>query len=131
DQDFVLRIPDNLELAATAPLLCAGITTYSPLKKWNAGPGKNVGVVGIGGLGHMALKIAKAMGANVTAFTTSASKIAEAKRLGADRVIISTDQEKMAGLYKSLDLIIDTVAAPHDVNQFINMLKLDGAMVMV
>lgn len=131
DEEFVLRMPDNLDLAAAAPLLCAGITTYSPLKRWNAGPGKKVGVVGIGGLGHMAIKLASAMGAHVTAFTTSASKIEEAKRLGADEVIISSDQEKMASLYKSFDLIIGTVAAQHDINVFLNALKLDGVHVMV
>lgn len=131
DESFVLRIPENLDLAAAAPLLCAGITTYSPLKKWKAGPGKKVGVVGIGGLGHMAIKIAKAMGAHVTAFTTSPSKTEEAKRLGADQIIISKDEEAMAGRYKSFDLIIDAVAAPHDVNVYLNALKLDGAMVMV
>lgn len=131
DEHFVLHIPENLDLAATAPLLCAGITTYSPLKKWKAGPGKKVGVVGIGGLGHMALKLAKAMGAHVTAFTTSASKTEEAKRLGADEVVISTDEEKMAGLYKSMDLIIDAVSAKHDMNPFLNTLKLDGVLVLV
>lgn len=131
DESFVLRIPENLGLAAAAPLLCAGITTYSPLKKWKAGPGKKVGVIGIGGLGHMAIKIAKAMGAHVTAFTTSPSKTEEAKRLGADQIIISKDEEAMASIYKSFDLIIDAVAAPHDVNVYLNALKLDGAMVMV
>lgn len=131
DESFVLRIPENLDLAAAAPLLCAGITTYSPLKKWKAGPGKKVGVIGIGGLGHMAIKIAKAMGAHVTAFTTSPSKTEEAKRLGADQIIISKDEQAMANIYKSFDLIIDAVAAPHDVNVYLNALKLDGAMVMV
>src|SRR5690606_33984557 len=95
DEDFVLRIPENLDLAAAAPLLCAGITTYSPLRHWNVGPGKNVGIVGIGGLGHMAVKIAKAMGAHVVVITTSESKVADAKRLGADEVILSTDEEQM------------------------------------
>lgn len=131
DESFVLRIPENLDLAAAAPLLCAGITTYSPLKKWKAGPGKKVGVIGIGGLGHMAIKIAKAMGAHVTAFTTSPSKTEEAKRLGADQIIISKDEQAIANTYKSFDLIIDAVAAPHDVNVYLNALKLDGAMVMV
>ena len=131
DESFVLNIPENLDLAAAAPLLCAGITTYSPLKKWKAGPGKKVGVIGIGGLGHMAIKIAKAMGAHVTAFTTSPSKTEEAKRLGADQIIISKDEQAMANIYKSFDLIIDAVAAPHDVNVYLNALKLDGAMVMV
>lgn len=131
DEAFVLRIPKNLDPAATAPLLCAGITTYSPLKKWKAGPGKSVGVIGIGGLGHMAIKIANAMGAEVTAFTTSPSKMDEAKRLGAHQVIISTDENAMGDLHKKFDLIIDAVAAPHDVNIYLDALKLDGTMVMV
>jgi alcohol dehydrogenase (NADP+) len=94
-EDFVLRVPENLDLAATAPLLCAGITTYSPLKHWNVGPGKKVGIVGIGGLGHMAVKLAKAMGAEVIAFTTSSSKVEDAKRLGADDVVLSKDTGQM------------------------------------
>jgi uncharacterized zinc-type alcohol dehydrogenase-like protein len=94
-EHFVLRVPENLDLAATAPLLCAGITTYSPLKHWQAGPGKKVGIVGIGGLGHMGIKIAKAMGAHVVVFTTSPDKIEDAKRLGADEVVLSTDAEQM------------------------------------
>src|SRR5690606_3740075 len=95
DEAFVLRVPENIDLAAAAPLLCAGITTYSPLRHWNVGPGKHVGIVGIGGLGHMAVKIAKAMGAHVVVITTSESKVADAKRLGADDVILSTDQAQM------------------------------------
>jgi uncharacterized zinc-type alcohol dehydrogenase-like protein len=131
DQHFVLEVPNNLDPAATAPLLCAGITTYSPLKYWKAGPGKTVGVVGIGGLGHMAVKLGSAMGAKIVAFTTSASKIEEAKRLGADEVIISKNEEELQNYSNSLDLIIDTVSAVHDVNIYLSLLKLDGAMVLV
>lgn len=131
DEHFVLRVPSNLNLAATAPLLCAGITTYSPLKHWKVGSGSRVGVVGIGGLGHMAVKLAKAMGAYVVAFTTSASKTEEAKRLGADEAIVSTDKEAMKKHGKSLHVILDTVAAAHDVNMYLSLLKLDGALVLV
>jgi uncharacterized zinc-type alcohol dehydrogenase-like protein len=131
DEHFVLRVPNNLDLAATAPLLCAGITTYSPLKHWKVGTGTKVGVVGIGGLGHMAVKLAKAMGAYVVAFTTSASKTEEAKRLGADEAVVSTDKEAMKKHGKSLHVILDTVAAVHDVNMYLSLLKLDGALVLV
>lgn len=131
DQDFVLRIPEGLDLAAAAPLLCAGITTYSPLRHWNVGPGQQVGVVGLGGLGHMAIKIAKAMGAEVTLFTTSASKGADAKRLGADHVVVSTDEAAMKAVANRYDLILNTVAAPHDLATYIVLLKLDGTMVLV
>ncbi len=131
DEHFVLRVPSNLDLAATAPLLCAGITTYSPLKHWKVGAGSRVGVVGIGGLGHMAVKLAKAMGAYVVAFTTSASKMEEAKRLGADEAVVSTDKEAMTKHGKSLHVIVDTVAAVHDVNMYLSLLKLDGALVLV
>ncbi len=131
DEHFVLRVPSNLDLAATAPLLCAGITTYSPLKHWKVGSGTKVGVVGIGGLGHMAVKLAKAMGAYVVAFTTSASKTEEAKRLGADEAVVSTDKEAMTKHGKSLHVVLDTVAAAHDVNMYLSLLKLDGALVLV
>ena len=131
DENFVLRVPENLDLAATAPLLCAGITTYSPLKHWNAGPGKKVGIVGIGGLGHMGIKLAKAMGAHVVVFTTSPSKIKDAKQLGADEVVLSTDKDQMNKYTKSLHFILDAVSAPHDVNAYLNLLKLDGTMAMV
>lgn len=131
DESFVLRVPENLDLAATAPLLCAGITTYSPLKHWNAGPGQKVGVVGLGGLGHMAIKIAKAMGAEVTVFTTSPSKVEDAKRLGADEVVLSTDEEQMNAHAKSLHLIVDAVSAPHDINAYLNLLKVNGTLVLV
>ncbi|WP_282187855.1 NAD(P)-dependent alcohol dehydrogenase [Azospirillum sp. TSO22-1] len=129
---YVLRIrhPEE-QLAAVAPLLCAGITTYSPLKHWKAGPGKTVGVVGIGGLGHMGIKIAHAMGAHVIAFTTSESKRADAKALGADDVVVSRNPDEMAAHAKSFDLIVNTVAAPHDLDAFTTLLKRDGTMVLV
>jgi uncharacterized zinc-type alcohol dehydrogenase-like protein len=131
DENFVLRVPDNLDLAATAPLLCAGITTYSPLKHWNVGPGQKVGVVGIGGLGHMGIKIAKAMGAEVVAFTTSESKFAEAKRLGADEVVLSKDKEQMAAYRGKLHFILDAVSAEHDINEYIGLLRVDGSLALV
>jgi len=129
---FVLRVTHPQEqLAAVAPLLCAGITTWSPLRHWNAGPGKKVGIVGIGGLGHMGIKLAHAMGAHVVAFTTSESKRQDALALGADEVVISKDPAAMAAHAKSLDLIINTVAAPHDLDAFLQILKRDGTMVLV
>ena len=131
DQDFVLRIPDGMDLAAAAPLLCAGITTYSPLTWWETGPGKRVGIVGIGGLGHMGVKLARAMGAEVTAFTTSPDKIEDAKRLGAHDVIVSRDADAMAGAAGRFDFILNTVAAPHDLNPFLNTLKRDATMCLV
>ncbi len=131
DENYVLRIPENMNLAATAPLLCAGISTYSPLRHWNVGPGKKVGIVGIGGLGHMGIKIAKAMGAQVVAFTTSESKFAEAKRLGADEVVLSKDPEQMAAYYGKLHFILDAVSAEHDVNAYLALLRVDGTMAMV
>ncbi|MBN9357914.1 MAG: NAD(P)-dependent alcohol dehydrogenase [Herbaspirillum huttiense] len=118
-------------LAAVAPLLCAGITTYSPLRHWGAGPGKKVGVVGIGGLGHMGIKIAHAMGAHVVAFTTSDSKRADAKALGADEVVVSRNAEEMAAHAKSFDFILNTVAAPHDLDAFLSLLKREGTMTLV
>lgn len=131
DEKYVLHVPETLDLAATAPLLCAGITVYSPLRHWNAGPGKKVGVLGIGGLGHLAIKIAKAMGAHVTVFTTSQSKMDDAKRLGADEAVLSTDVEQMSKHIRSLHFIIDTVSAKHDVNAYLNLLKVDGSLVLV
>jgi len=119
------------QLAAVAPLLCAGITTYSPLRHWQAGPGKKVGIVGIGGLGHMGIKLAHAMGAHVVAFTTSESKREAARALGADEVVVSRDAAQMAAHAKSFDLIINTVAAPHDLDAFLVLLKRDGAMTLV
>ncbi|HEY1610542.1 MAG TPA: NAD(P)-dependent alcohol dehydrogenase, partial [Paraburkholderia sp.] len=131
DEAFVLSIPDNLDAAAAAPLLCAGITTYSPLRTWGAGPGKKVGIVGLGGLGHMGVKIAAAMGAHVVLFTTSPSKIEDAKRLGAHEVVISKDEEQMAAHANSFDLIVNTVAAQHDLNPFVSLLRRDGTMTLV
>jgi uncharacterized zinc-type alcohol dehydrogenase-like protein len=131
-EEFVLHVRHAKEqLAAVAPLLCAGITTWSPLKHWNVGPGKRVGVVGIGGLGHMGVKLAKALGAHVVAFTTSPSKIDDAKALGADEVVVSRDGEQMKQHRASFDFILNTVAAPHDLDAFMVLLKLDGAMVLV
>jgi uncharacterized zinc-type alcohol dehydrogenase-like protein len=132
DERFVLHIrhPDD-QLAAVAPLLCAGITTYSPLRHWNTGPGKKVGIVGIGGLGHMGIKIAHAMGAHVVAFTTSEGKRQDAHDLGADEVVISRDAEAMKAHAGSFDLILDTVAASHDLDAFSSLLKRDGTLVLV
>ena len=130
-EHFVLSIPDNLPLDAAAPLLCAGITLYSPLKHWHAGPGKKVGIVGLGGLGHMGVKIAHAMGAHVTMITTSPSKADDAKSLGADAVLISTDNAAMRAAGKSLDLIMNTVSATHDYNAYQRLLRVDGAQVLL
>jgi uncharacterized zinc-type alcohol dehydrogenase-like protein len=132
DERFVLHIRHPADqLAAVAPLLCAGITTYSPLRHWNAGPGKKVGIVGIGGLGHMGIKIAHAMGAHVVAFTTSDGKIRDAKALGADEVVISRDAAQMKAHAGSFDMILDTVAASHDLDAFTALLKRDGTLVLV
>ena len=131
DERFVVRIPDGMDLAAAAPLLCAGITTFSPLREWKAGPGKRVGVVGLGGLGHMGVKLAHAMGAHVTLFTTSAGKVEDGRRLGADDVVISTDKAEMKRVRNSLDLILDTVSAPHDLDAELNLLRRDGTLVLL
>ena len=129
---YVLNIRHpEADLAAVAPLLCAGITTYSPLRHWGAGPGKKVGVVGIGGLGHMGIKIAHAMGAHVVAFTTSDSKRADAKALGADEVVVSRNADEMAAHAASFDFILNTVAAPHDLDAFLGLLKREGTMTLV
>ena len=129
---YVLRINHAEEqLAAVAPLLCAGITTYSPLRHWQAGPGKKVGIVGIGGLGHMGIKLAHAMGAHVVAFTTSDAKREAARVLGADEVVVSRNAEEMQAHAKSFDLIVNTVAAPHDLDAFVTLLKRDGTMTLV
>src|SRR5205085_5547297 len=122
NEDFVLRVPENLDLAATAPLLCAGITTYSPMKHWNVGPGKKVGVVGLGGLGHMGVKLAKAMGAEVIVFTTSPSKVEDAKRLGADDVVLSKYEAQMQRYAGKLHFVLDCVSANHDINLYLNQL---------
>lgn len=131
DENFVLRIPENLDPAAAAPLLCAGITLYSPLRHWHAGPGKKVGIIGLGGLGHMGVKLAHALGAETALFTTSASKVADAKRLGAELVILSKDEAQMAAHAESFDLIIDTVSAEHDLAPYFNLLKRDATLVQL
>lgn len=130
DENYVVHVPETLDLASAAPILCAGITVYSPLKHWGAAPGKNIGIIGIGGLGHLAIKIAKAMGAYVTVYTTTQAKAGDAKRLGADNVVLSTDVAQMSGSLKQ-DMILDTVSAKHDVNAYLNLLKVDGALVLV
>jgi alcohol dehydrogenase (NADP+) len=131
DQHFVLKVPEGMDLAATAPLLCAGITTYSPLKHWGVGPGKKVGVVGLGGLGHMGLKIAHAMGAHVVLFTTSSGKAADARTLGADEVVISKNAAEMAAQGETFDFILDTVAADHPIDSYLALLKRDGTLCQV
>ncbi len=131
DQRFVLHVSEKLDLAAVAPLLCAGITTYSPLRHWNIKKGDRVGIVGLGGLGHMGVKLAHAMGAYVVLFTTSPDKAADAKRLGADEVVISKNTEEMARMTASLDFILNTVAAPHNLDQFMALLKRDGTMCLI
>jgi uncharacterized zinc-type alcohol dehydrogenase-like protein len=131
DEKFVLHIKHKEDLAAVAPLLCAGITTYSPLRHWNAGPGKRVGIVGLGGLGHMGVKLAHAMGARVVLFTTSPGKVEDGKRLGADEVVISKDAAQMAGHAGSFDFILNTVAAPHNLDAYLTLLKRDGTMCLV
>jgi uncharacterized zinc-type alcohol dehydrogenase-like protein len=132
DERYALRIrhPES-QLAAVAPLLCAGITLYSPLRHWNTGPGRKVGIVGIGGLGHMGIKLARAMGAQVVAFTTSESKRADALALGAHEVVLSRNPAEMAAHAKSFDLIVNTVAAPHDLDPFLALLKRDGTLTLV
>ncbi|BCU79122.1 NAD(P)-dependent alcohol dehydrogenase [Luteolibacter sp. LG18] len=131
DEGFVLRVPETLDLAATAPLLCAGITTYSPLRHWKVGPGQKVGIVGLGGLGHMGVKFARAFGAHVVLFTTSPSKIEDGLRLGAHEVVVSTDANAMAKHQGSFNFILDAVSAPHDINAYLGLLKLDGTLTLV
>ncbi|WP_313281415.1 NAD(P)-dependent alcohol dehydrogenase [Stutzerimonas balearica] len=131
DEKFVLRISHTENLAAVAPLLCAGITTYSPLRQWKVGPGQKVGVIGLGGLGHMAVKIAAAMGAHVVLFTTSPDKREDALRLGAKEVVVSKNADEMAAHVNSFDFILNTVAAPHNLDAFINLLKRDATMTLV
>lgn len=131
DQRFVLRVPPNLDLAGVAPLLCAGITTYSPLRHWGVGEGKKVGVVGLGGLGHMGVKLAHAMGAHVVVFTTSPGKTEDALRLGADEVVVSRNGDEMQQHVGSFDFILDTVSAKHDINAYLNLLRLDGNITLV
>jgi len=131
DQRFVLHVPDNLSLAGAAPLLCAGITTYSPLRRAQAGPGKKVGVVGLGGLGHMGVKLSHALGAHTVVFTTSPKKKEDALRLGADEVVLSTDSTEMQKHAFSFDFILDAVSAQHDINAYLNLLRLDGKITLV
>jgi uncharacterized zinc-type alcohol dehydrogenase-like protein len=131
DERFVLRVPKNLDLAGSAPLLCAGITTYSPLRHWGVTKGKKVGVVGLGGLGHMGVKLAHALGAHTVAFTTSPSKKDDAIRLGADEVVLSRNADEMAKHAGSFDFILDAVAAEHDINAYINLLRLEGNLTVV
>jgi uncharacterized zinc-type alcohol dehydrogenase-like protein len=131
DEHFVLKVPKNLDLAGVAPVLCAGITTWSPLRHWNVGKGSKVAVVGLGGLGHMAIKLADALGADVTLFSRSPNKTQDALELGADRVVISTDEEQMTGVQNHFDVIIDTVPYAHDINPYIGTLNTDGTLVLV
>lgn len=130
-EDFVVRVPENLDTKAIPPLLCAGITTWSPLRYWNVGQGSRVAVIGLGGLGHMAIKLAKALGAEVTLFSRSANKAQDAIRLGANKVIISTDPEQMQSVANAFDLIINTVPYDHDIMPYIPTLDLDGTLVFV
>jgi uncharacterized zinc-type alcohol dehydrogenase-like protein len=131
DERFAHTVPENLTLAAVAPLLCAGITTYSPLRHWKVGPGKKVGIVGLGGLGHMALKFAHAFGAHVVQFTTNLRKKEDALKLGADEVVLSTDPEAMNAHANSFDFILDTVSAPHSLDDYLVLLKKDATMCLV
>jgi uncharacterized zinc-type alcohol dehydrogenase-like protein len=131
DENYVLRIPSGLPLAGAAPLLCAGITTYSPLKEFGVKPGDRVGVVGLGGLGHMGVKIAAAMGAEVTVFSTSPRKEADARRLGAKGFVVSTDEKAMKAAANRFTLILDTVSGQHDMNAYLNVLRRDGTLVIV
>ncbi len=131
DEHFVLRVPENLDLAGTAPLLCAGITTYSPMRRWGVGKGKKVGVVGLGGLGHMAVKFAHALGAHVVVFTTSPNKKDDALRLGADEVVVSKNANEMEKHATSFDFILDAVSADHDINAYLNLLRRDGTVTLV
>lgn len=131
DEAYTLRIPDGLDPAAAAPLLCAGITTYSPLRHWKIGPGQKVGVVGLGGLGHMGVKFAHAMGAHTVLFTTSPSKVEDGLKLGANEVVISKDAAAMQKHASSFDFILDAVSAEHDINAYLSLLKLDGNLTLV
>jgi uncharacterized zinc-type alcohol dehydrogenase-like protein len=130
-EHFVLKVPASLDPARAAPLLCAGITTYSPLRHWGAAPGRKVGIIGLGGLGHMGVQLSRAMGAHTVLFTTSANKADDAKKLGAHEVVVSKDANQMAAQANSFDFILNTVAAAHDLNPFINLLRRDGTMTLV
>ena len=131
DANYVLRVSNGLDPAGAAPLLCAGITTYSPMRHWGVTKGKKVGVVGLGGLGHMAVKFARALGAHVVVFTTSPNKKEDARRLGTDEVVISKNADEMQKHADSFDFIIDTVSADHDINAYINLLRRDGNLTIV
>lgn len=131
DEAFVLRMPENLDLAASAPLLCAGITTYSPLRHWKVGPGQTVGVVGLGGLGHMGVKFARAFGAHVVLFTTSESKRADGLRVGAHEVVVTRDPDAMKPWAGKFDFILDCVSADHDISSYLNLLRTDGTLCLV
>ncbi len=130
-ENFVFKVPESLDPRAAAPLLCAGVTTYSPLRHWKIGKGHSVGIVGLGGLGHMGVKLAKAMGAHVTVFTTSPWKLADAPRLGADEAVLSTDEEAMKQYASSLDFILNTIPESHDINPYSALLKRDGMLVIL
>jgi uncharacterized zinc-type alcohol dehydrogenase-like protein len=130
-EPYVLRLPDSLDMAAAAPLLCAGITSYSPLKNWNVGPGSKVGVIGLGGLGHMGVKFAKALGAEVTMITTSPAKGADAQKLGADHVVVSTDRSAMKAAARSFDFLLDTVPVKHDLTPYLTLLDRKGVLCLV
>ena len=131
EEAFCLRVPESLDLKAVAPLLCAGITTYSPLRHWKVGAGSKVGIVGLGGLGHMGVKFAHAMGAHTVLFTTSPGKVEDGKKLGADEVVISKNADEMKKHAASFDFILDCVSAEHDINAYLNLLKLDGTLCQV
>jgi len=131
DEAFTLRLSGKVDLAATAPLLCAGITTYSPLRHWKVGPGKKVGIVGLGGLGHMGVKFARAFGAHVVLFTTSPSKKADGLRLGAHEVVVSRNESEMKAQHNSFDFVLDAVSGEHDINAYLSLLKLDGTLALV
>jgi uncharacterized zinc-type alcohol dehydrogenase-like protein len=131
DEKYALKVSPKLDLKAVAPLLCAGITTYSPLKHWNVGPGSTIAILGLGGLGHMGVKFGKAFGAHVTVISTSKSKEADAKKLGADSFLLSTDQDAVAKAADRFDFILDTVSAEHDLNTVLSMVKLDGTLCLV
>lgn len=131
DEKYAVRIPTSLDLAAVAPLLCAGITLYSPLKHWNAGPGKKVAVMGLGGLGHMGVKFAHALGAEVTVLSHSPSKEADARSLGADHFVVTSDSDQLRSIKRKFDLILDTVSAEHNINDYLSLLSTDGTLVVI
>lgn len=131
DESFVLRVPTGLDLAAAAPLLCAGVTVWSPFRHWGIGPGKRVGIVGLGGLGHMGVKLARSLGAEVVLFTSSPGKVADGLRLGAHEVVVSSNAAEMARRGRTLDFVLDTVSARHDINAYLNLLRKDGTLVLV